>query len=182
MTPEWHSFLSEIRQARVDLGNPATVWYRGHSKPDYVLKPSLFRSADGHTKEQIAFHEFSRVATRLFTKRTNDWEVLFDMQHYGVPTRLLDWSEALGVAVAFALLTDYDSTSDASIFVLDPIKLNRFSSIDGIKSLPADMHFAYKGIYWEKRPFGANYPIAVYPPPSVRSLICAAGRLYGSRR
>jgi FRG domain len=60
----------------------------------------------------------------------NDWEHLFAMQHYGVPTRLLDWSESLLVAAYFA--ADHDPTrcecgeGDClpTVWVLDPVKFN----------------------------------------------------------
>src|SRR5581483_6663493 len=97
---DWYGVLEAVREARKTLGNPATVWYRGHSNGQWNLIPGLHRRSDGLAKEQALFNEFQRFAARLFTKRDNDWETLFDMQHYGVPTRLLDWTEALGVAVA----------------------------------------------------------------------------------
>ncbi|MBV8970101.1 MAG: FRG domain-containing protein [Verrucomicrobia bacterium] len=32
----------------------------------------------------------------------DDWDILFAMQQYRTPTRLLDWTEGLGVALYFA--------------------------------------------------------------------------------
>ena len=97
---EWYDVLEAVRAAREQLGDPATVWYRGHSNGHWSLIPGLHRWPDGLAKEQALFGEFQRSAARLVTKRDDDWETLFDMQHYGVPTRLLDWTEALGVAMA----------------------------------------------------------------------------------
>lgn len=174
MTREWQDFLAQIQQARVDLGNPKIVWYRGHSKTSYQLVPSLFRAIDGYLKEEQAFVEFRRIATRLFSKKDSDWEVLFDMQHYGVPTRLLDWSEALGVAIAFALLTEYDGGGDCVIYALDPVALNKYSGLQGLKILP-DQDFQYKGIYWNKKPFAPQFPIATYPPLQSERLFAQRG-------
>lgn len=98
----WYSFLDEIAAATSDLGNPQSVWYRGHSNSHYHLIPTIHRAQGLMAHEQAAFNEFHRTAARLFTPRDNDWETLFDMQHYGLPTRLLDWSKVLGVALAFA--------------------------------------------------------------------------------
>lgn len=65
---------------------------------------------------------------------TDDWEALFFMQHYGVPTRLLDWTENPLIALHFALM---DATrkqtksgalrfqDDAAIWMLDPVVWNR---------------------------------------------------------
>ena len=59
---------------------------------------------------------------------TTDWEYLFFMQHFGVPTRLLDWSENPLVAVYFAI-TDAEGhrdkatgefTTDAVVWMLNP--------------------------------------------------------------
>ena len=40
-----------------------------------------------------------------------DWEQLFAMQHYGMPTRLLDWSENLFVAAYFAMGAPIDNAA-----------------------------------------------------------------------
>lgn len=59
------------------------------------------------------------------------------MQHFGVPTRLLDWSESALVGTYFA--ADHDSsrcecggTCEPTLWVLDPIRLNRLNPrLDG---------------------------------------------------
>lgn len=47
------------------------------------------------------------------------------MQHYGLPTRLLDWSESPLVALYFALSSDEDAKTDAAVWVLNPMRLNK---------------------------------------------------------
>jgi hypothetical protein len=162
MSP-WNEFLNSVREAETDLGNPPAVWYRGQSNAAWGLTPSLHRTSDWAKKERILFDEFSNTAARLFEKRASDWETLFDMQHYWIPTRLLDWTTVLGVAIAFILHSDYTNDNDSSLFLLDPSSLNRSSGRNEILQLPEDKIFDYKTIYWENRPVAIEKPLAVRP-------------------
>lgn len=159
----WNDFLAEVKQAESDLGNPREIWYRGHSNENWNLVPSLPREDNWEIKEKELFLEFSKTASRLFDKRSNDWEILFDMQHYWIPTRLLDWSTVMGVAIAFILHNDYSEAENSALFILDPVSLNRLSGRDDIINVPEDKTYEYKTIYWEKRPFQVEKPLAIRP-------------------
>lgn len=76
------------------------------------------------------------------------------MQHYGIPTRLLDWSESPQVALYFAL---HDSSNfiassgyidDCAVWIVDPMKWNNHSlNLDvevGIVSTDEDYINGYK--------------------------------------
>jgi hypothetical protein len=89
---------------------------------------------NGKTIDQV-FERERRLLTR-FRQRSmaywpegyaqNDWEHLFAMQHFGMPTRLLDWSENLFVAAHFALSSPEDDNSPPpSVWCMDPIAWNR---------------------------------------------------------
>jgi len=157
----WDDFLSEIRDAREFLENPDNLWYRGQSKADYKLTPSLLRHRDGLAKEQVLFNEYERSASHLQARRDNDWELLIDMQHYGIPTRLMDWTTVLGVALAFALFDCKDDNEDSALFLLCPKKLNLKTKIKGVIRAANDPKFGYKSIYWHNDPFAAILPIAI---------------------
>lgn len=85
------------------------------------------------------------------------------MQHYGIPTRLLDWTEVVGIAVAFALYDSREDSEDSAIYVLNPAALNKKSGPAIIRQAPADTAFDYKAVYWHGNPFTPNYPIAFKP-------------------
>jgi hypothetical protein len=69
----------------------------------------------------------------------DDWEALFFMQHYGVPTRLLDWTENSLIGLHFALMfsraASTRSTNPAIVWILDPFEWNK----------TALSHLSYKG-------------------------------------
>ena len=114
-----------------------TSWYRGCGDTSHTQLPTLYRHPVKKTRED---RQALEVAIRLaFTQRampfvgrtfSNDWDQLFFMQHYGIPTRLLDWTENPFVALYFALSSGPrdkkgDPTADASVLLSDPIAWNR---------------------------------------------------------
>lgn len=158
---EWQDFLTRVKQARADLGNPETVWYRGHVNNNYKLLPSLLRYDGGLGKEKELFFKWSQRSAGLVERRESTWETLFDMQHYYVPTRLLDWTEVLGVAVYFAIM---GNPASPCVWVLNPLALNLTST--GAKALKrggADQ-FDYQQLYWQKVPVIPLQPVAMEPP------------------
>ena len=148
----WSKFLDEVREAERELGSPFEPWYRGHTDHTWQLIPSLPRQPDWEIKEKKLFSEFNQTASRVFEKRASDWETLFDMQHYWIPTRLLDWTTVMGVAIAFILHGDYSDDGDSALFILDPVALNRLSGREDVINVPDEKTFDYKTIYWERRP------------------------------
>lgn len=97
------------------------IWFRGQSNYTHMLTPSIFRQGDkfGVKYDEFRmFNEFTRRYPNESNSHKNIVEWLTLMQHYGLPTRLLDWSSSLLVALYFCCSENIDQ--DGSIFVFDP--------------------------------------------------------------
>lgn len=107
-----------------DLDLP--VWFRGQANIAWNLEPKVMR-IDPIPSESHYLNKFKQDASIILSRRPeNEFEWLFLMQHYGVATRLLDWSESPLVGLYFALINNYDD--DGALWVLLPTELNKISN------------------------------------------------------
>lgn len=111
------------------LNNSIVCGFGGQSDYSWSLVPSVQRKDDmGEHYEQYITTNFMIQTMRLNANTPNRYDRaawLTLMQHYGLPTRLLDWSESPLVALYFALSSDKDAETDAAVWVLNPMKLNK---------------------------------------------------------
>lgn len=113
--------------------SPGPRWFRGSGNhPAYELVPSLMRHAEVVADPSNALTYEMRLKARFlqtsapFLKSTppTDFDWLFLQQHYGVPTRLLDWTENPYIALYFALSSSRPDM-DACVWMLDPVGWNK---------------------------------------------------------
>ncbi|OBJ36296.1 hypothetical protein A5630_07885 [Mycolicibacterium mucogenicum] len=108
------------------------LWFRGQPSDDFHLIPKLMRG-DSRPMDEVYQRE-ARLLAR-FRERSlpfwpagypqQPWEHLFSMQHHGIPTRLLDWSENLLVAAYFAALGPAPHAgAKPTVWTLDPFGWN----------------------------------------------------------
>lgn len=152
---EINSFGSYVDQVtKITMEQQYRMWYRGQADYSWGLVPSVQRRGKlGEHDEQYITTNFM-IQTRRLKGDTPDpynraeWLTL--MQHYGLPTRLLDWSESPLVALYFAL-SESLGDSDAGVWVLNPMKLNlkmgygKYVPPIDYKSVSGDLESAFSG-------------------------------------
>ena len=126
---------------------PFGVWFRGTKRVCYGLSPSLFRQARcgplhkeckklGNGRPPM-YDETSMVKhfrlhnAEMRTQQKSTFEWLCLMQHYGMPTRVLDWGENILTALYFVVCKENgdDVDCDGALWVLNAGRLNELNRI-----------------------------------------------------
>jgi len=118
------------------------IWYRGHADETWPLVPSIFRKDVNPTgMSELQYMKKFKQDAMLLTdpKPTKPYEWLFVMRHYGIPTRLLDWTENPLVAAFFVVDEKLKTPADGTIWALLPQKLNEKISTDSLPSFDEDV-------------------------------------------
>ena len=93
-------FIQKIVQRDKEAGTE--TFYRGHANKDWELLPSIFRTPNGVEKEHLLFRDMVAHEPQSFSECKSALDYLVQMQHYGLPTRLLDMTTNPLVALYFA--------------------------------------------------------------------------------
>ena len=101
-------FVAEL--AQLHHRDYTATFYRGHADKDWKLIPSILRTPDGPWVEDELFRDMVAHEPQSFSECRSALDHLVQMQHYGLPTRLLDVTMNPLVALYFAC---EEATSDS---------------------------------------------------------------------
>ena len=103
------------------------LWFRGQPDYNWSLLPQVcrnqFQEAASKSQDTIvgyektAFNQFITRANHLIEKSISISEQYFIAQHYGLPTRLLDWTTNPLTALYFAVAEKNFKKNDGAFFV-----------------------------------------------------------------
>jgi hypothetical protein len=134
--------LAELKDAGIaDQPHAHTRhWFRGHAHADWGLTPQVYRpafiSAYGDEtkrlrKEQHLNQDFRVLSAGIRSGDETDAELYFLQQHYGLPTRLLDWSTVPLAVLYFAVSKQEHDETDGQIVYMDAYQLAPTQHVSG---------------------------------------------------
>lgn len=127
------SFISSLKKNADSL-----IFYRGHANPNYILRPSIMRTTSLQEHESTLYNELLIDCPEEFEKCHTHLEKLVKMQHYGLPTRLLDITRNLLVALFFACESQSESYGELILITANrqEIKYPQSDTVSILASLP----------------------------------------------
>lgn len=129
------------------------LYYRGHSNANYKLLPSILRKTSWTQNEREMYHDLLINCPADFEKCNSHLEKLVKMQHYGLPTRLLDITKNPLVALYFACESQPDSYGEIVLIATNKnsIYYSESDTASILASLPAFSYAAQMNfLNWSK--------------------------------
>ena len=185
-------YINVVHKTLAQWGNDISnthAWFRGQSNKSWTLLPKLYRPNENPLREREMFRDFKLRANEFISiPLENDMELLFIMQHYGMPTRLLDWTESYLFALLFAVESE-DISVDAAVWILNSAEFNGFFA--HLNRVPMSSHDLFEEYLLNidatdgtHRYISAMCPMAVRPRRSTARIVAQRGMLtiHGSEK
>jgi len=178
--------------------DPEELWFRGE-KAAYSLLPGLYRANNlpfKYDEENLLERFRARGAQFVPGGGGSTWDWYFRAQHFGIPTRLLDWTDSLVAATYFAAAGHidfadrrpfdqarvgprrapiFDSRSPV-VWVLDAGSLNRAAhDCDQVFALGDEITNRYLPDSIVRKRDSNRHPIAILPPYTNERIIAQQG-------
>jgi hypothetical protein len=104
--------------------NKTSFRFRGQSNFSWNLQPTVYRFEKFKRYQTVAFEHYilkekPKKPEPPLTYTNFDLEWLMLCQHYSVPTRLLDWTNEILIALFFSCYNENEINSDGALFICD---------------------------------------------------------------
>lgn len=132
---------------QIPLEEDYVYLFRGHSDEAYKLEPSIYRASEWISNEDKLIKEVLLRCPEEFNHQQSAFEKLVKLQHYGLPTRLLDVTENPLIALYFACLGAEDKDGEVLVFRIKKEEIKYFDS---------DTVSVLSNIAWMNYDFGVN--------------------------
>ena len=115
--------------------NQSSFRFRGQADYDWTLQPSIYRYNSFKRYQTVDFesnilHAKPKKAIPPLTYTEFDLEWLMLCQHYGIPTRLMDWSMDVLISLFFACYEENETNKDGALFVCNQNDYQIFSAFE----------------------------------------------------
>jgi len=128
------TFLSALDE--INASSEEILYYRGHSNFTYELKPSIYRKDNWIQNEDILHKEIILKCPNDFREQENTFQMLVKMQHYSLPTRLLDITANPLIGLYFACSPGISNTEAGEVIVFKiPKRDVRYYDSDAVSVL-----------------------------------------------
>lgn len=176
------------------------LWFRGENKLFPSMPSSMAREVSKlfgitdyqrsiRVNEQNLILDYERWILEGFKRYINivhhdgynhtplySWDILYFLQHYGIPTRFIDWSQSVDIALFFAYLRELENGDDARLWIIDPKLFNQLNRGEYEIKSPNN---TYEEFVQLSRPFAISQkPVAISPNSDVGRVSIINQRIY----
>ncbi|MGN0505894.1 MAG: FRG domain-containing protein [Lachnospiraceae bacterium] len=120
-----------------------TLFYRGHASASYKLLPAVMRKEAWTIHENDMYNELKINCAGDFSDCRTHLDYLVEMQHYGLPTRLMDVTRNPLVALYFACESEPDKSGEIIVFDIDKRQI-RYPGSDLVSIMASLPLMSYK--------------------------------------
>lgn len=149
-------FVAQICEVKSALRKNGSYYnevplFRGQANEAFLLLPSLARPITSESSEDFIHEERNLIEMakfrlpNIFQDNMRPLERLALLQHYGIPTRLLDVTENAFVALYFACCSEIDANGEVIVFKNNETDITNYPIVDAICD---SYRFAIGGTYF----------------------------------